>query len=36
VKAFLIDVLISLGLAALIVVTLLFASFNSAFIYRGF
>ena len=35
-KALLIDVLVSVGMAALIVVILLFASFNSTFIYRGF
>lgn len=33
---FLIDVAIGLALAALVVVLLLFASFNSTFIYRGF
>ena len=31
-----IDVLIGVGLAALVVVLMLFASFNSTFIYRGF
>ena len=35
-KALLIDLLVSLGLTALIVAILLFASFNSTFIYRGF
>ena len=35
-KAFRKDLLISLGIAALIVVLMLFASFGSTFIYRGF
>jgi hypothetical protein len=35
-KALLQDLLIGLGLALLVVVLLLFASFNSTFIYRGF
>lgn len=35
-KSFLKDVLISLGIAALVVALLLFASFDSTFIYRGF
>jgi len=35
-KAFLLDVVISLALALAVVALLLFASFNSTFIYRGF
>jgi len=35
-KRLLKDLLISLGIAALIVVLFLFASFDSTFIYRGF
>lgn len=35
-KGFLKDVLISLVLALLVVILMLFASFNSTFIYRGF
>jgi len=35
-KAFLKDTLISLGIALAIVALLLFASFQSTFIYRGF
>lgn len=35
-KAFLKDVAISLALALAVVALLLFASFNSTFIYRGF
>jgi hypothetical protein len=35
-KSLIKDVLISLGIAALIVLLLLFASFDSTFIYRGF
>lgn len=35
-RAFLKDALVGLGLAALVAVLLLFASFNSTFIYRGF
>ena len=35
-RRLLMDVLIGIGLAALVVVALLFASFNSTFIYRGF
>ena len=35
-KLFLKDLAISLGLALLIVLLLMFASFNSTFIYRGF
>ena len=35
-KAFLKDVFISLALAFLVVALLMFASFNSTFIYRGF
>ena len=31
-----VDLLVSLGLAALVAVILMFASFNSTFIYRGF
>jgi hypothetical protein len=36
VKALLQDFFVSFGLAVLIVVLLLFSSFNSTFIYRGF
>ena len=36
IRDLLIDILIGLGLAALVVTLLLFASFNSTFIYRGF
>jgi hypothetical protein len=36
IRDLLIDLLIGLGLAALVVVLMLFASFNSTFIYRGF
>jgi len=35
-KAFLTDLVISLALALLVVALLMFASFNSTFIYRGF
>ncbi len=35
-RALLSDVLIGVGLALLSVVLLMFASFNSTFIYRGF
>jgi len=35
-KAFLTDLAISLALALLIVALMLFASYNSTFIYRGF
>jgi len=35
-KALLTDLAISLSLALLVVALLLFASFNSTFIYRGF
>jgi len=35
-KSLIKDVLISLGIAALVVLLLLFASFDSTFIYRGF
>jgi hypothetical protein len=35
-KAFLTDLAVSLALALLIVALLMFASFNSTFIYRGF
>jgi hypothetical protein len=35
-RVFLKDVAVSLGLALLVVLLLLFASFNSTFIYRGF
>lgn len=35
-KAFLKDVVISLAIALVVVVLLLFASFQSTFIYRGF
>jgi len=35
-KAFLTDLGISLALALLVVALLMFASFNSTFIYRGF
>jgi hypothetical protein len=36
VRALVKDLVIGLGLAALVVALLLFASFNSTFIYRGF
>jgi len=36
VKPLLKDALIALGLAVVVVLLLLFASFNSTFIYRGF
>jgi hypothetical protein len=36
VRALLKDVLVGLALALLVVVLLLFASFDSSFIYRGF
>jgi hypothetical protein len=35
-KAFLTDLVISLALALLVVALMMFASFNSTFIYRGF
>jgi|GraSoiStandDraft_30_1057271.scaffolds.fasta_scaffold505995_2 hypothetical protein len=35
-KAFLTDLAISLALALLVVALMLFASYNSTFIYRGF
>jgi hypothetical protein len=35
-KAFLTDLAISLALALTVVALMLFASFNSTFIYRGF
>ena len=35
-KAFLTDLIVSAALALLVVALLLFASFNSTFIYRGF
>ena len=35
-KAFLKDLAISLALALLVVALMLFASYNSTFIYRGF
>lgn len=35
-KAFLTDLAISLALALLVVALMLFASFDSTFIYRGF
>ena len=35
-KALIVDVLIGLGLAAVVVGLMLFASFDSTFIYRGF
>jgi hypothetical protein len=35
-KAFLTDLAVSLALALLVVALLIFASFNSTFIYRGF
>jgi predicted RND superfamily exporter protein len=35
-KALLQDVFVSIGLAVLIIVVVLFTSFNSTFIYRGF
>jgi hypothetical protein len=36
VKALIVDALIGLGLAIAVVVLMLFASFDSTFIYRGF
>jgi hypothetical protein len=36
IRDLLVDVLIGLALAAVVVVLMLFASFNSTFIYRGF
>jgi hypothetical protein len=36
VKALLVDALIGLGLAIVVVILMLFASFDSTFIYRGF
>ena len=35
-KALIIDALIGVGLAIVVVVLMLFASFDSTFIYRGF
>ena len=35
-KNFLIDVAIGIAIAAAVVIILLFSSFNSTFIYRGF
>lgn len=35
-REWLADVAIGLGLAALVVLLMLFSSFNSTFIYRGF
>jgi hypothetical protein len=35
-RVFLKDVAVALGLALVVVLLLLFASFNSTFIYRGF
>jgi hypothetical protein len=35
-KAWLQDVLIGIGIALLVVIVLLFAAFDSTFIYRGF
>ena len=35
-RALMVDVAIGVGLAALVVVGVLFSSFNSTFIYRGF
>ena len=35
-KSWLKDVLVSLGLALLVVILVLFASFDSTFIYQGF
>jgi hypothetical protein len=36
VKAVIVDALIGIGLAAVVVGLMLFASFDSTFIYRGF
>jgi hypothetical protein len=36
VKALIVDAIIGLGLAIAVVVLMLFASFDSTFIYRGF
>jgi hypothetical protein len=36
VKPLLVDALIGLGLATVVVALMMFASFNSTFIYRGF
>jgi type III secretory pathway component EscV len=36
VRALIVDALIGLGLAIAVVVLMLFASFDSTFIYRGF
>ena len=35
-RAWLIDAAIGIGLAMAVVILLLFASFNSTFVYRGF
>jgi hypothetical protein len=35
-REWLVDVAVGLGLAALVVLLMLFSSFNSTFIYRGF
>ena len=35
-RALLVDVAIGMGLALLVVIAVLFSSFNSTFIYRGF
>lgn len=35
-KALFVDLAVSLGVALLIAILVLFASFNSTFIYRGF
>jgi len=35
-RRFLLDIVIGLGLAALVIALTLFATFNSTFIYRGF
>lgn len=35
-KSWLIDVVIGIGLAMAVVILMLFASFNSTFVYRGF
>ena len=35
-KEVVIDVIVALGLAGFVVALMLFASFNSTFIYRGF
>lgn len=35
-RALLNDLVVSLGLALLVIVLMLFASYNSTFIYRGF